>query len=130
MIFLCLKSDFKTAQIELYQDQTRLDSFIFKDSKDLSKDLLINIEKLLLNNKLNFKELSGINCFKGPGSFTSLRILIVSALSLSYSLNINIVGSEGSDWVREGNQRLTNNQSDSFITPIYTTGPFITKPKK
>ena len=130
MIFLCLKSDFKTAQIELYQDQSKLDSFIFKNSKDLSKDLLDKIEKLLINNNLDFKDLSGINCFKGPGSFTSLRILIVSALSLSYSLNINIVGSEGSNWVKKGNQRLTNKQSDSFITPIYNSGPFVTKPKK
>ncbi len=130
MIFLCLQSDFKTAQIDLYKDQAKLDSFIFKDSKDLSKDLLSNIEKLLINNDLNFKDLSGVNCFKGPGSFTSLRILIVSALSLSYSLNINIVGSEGSDWIKEGNQRLINKESDSFITPIYTSGPFITKPKK
>ena len=57
-----------------------------------------------------FANLSGIIVFRGPGSFTGLRIGVTVANALAYAQNLPIVGAENSqnqiDWLKNGFAKL------------------------
>lgn len=57
-----------------------------------SQVLLPLIIKILKKNKLDFKDLSGIEVNEGPGSFTGLRVGASVAQALGYTLNIPVNG--------------------------------------
>lgn len=57
-----------------------------------SQVLLPLIEKLLKSQKLEFKDLKGIEVETGPGSFTGLRVGVSVANALGFSLGIPVNG--------------------------------------
>lgn len=57
-----------------------------------SQVLLPLIEKILKQENLDFKDLTGIEVEVGPGSFTGLRVGVSVANSLGFSLNIPVNG--------------------------------------
>ncbi len=57
-----------------------------------SEKLLANIEKILSFANCQLANVRGIIVIKGPGGFTSLRIGVVTANTLAWSLQIPIVG--------------------------------------
>lgn len=63
-----------------------------KENQYGSQVLLTLIIKILKNNKLNFKDLSGIKVETGPGSFTGLKVGASVAQALGYALNIPVNG--------------------------------------
>ncbi|MCL5795850.1 MAG: tRNA (adenosine(37)-N6)-threonylcarbamoyltransferase complex dimerization subunit type 1 TsaB [Patescibacteria group bacterium] len=58
--------------------------------KNQSRDLLPKIDLLLKKNELAPRDLKGIGVFRGPGSFTGLRVGISVANALAWSLNIPV----------------------------------------
>lgn len=57
-----------------------------------SQVLLPLIEKLLKSQKMDFKDLQGIEVEKGPGSFTGLRVGVSVANALGFALCIPVNG--------------------------------------
>lgn len=57
-----------------------------------SQVLLPLIEKLLKSQKIDFKDLKGIEVETGPGSFTGLRVGVSVANALGFSLGIPVNG--------------------------------------
>ena|SRR3990167_1318212 len=57
-----------------------------------SKELLPMIDNLLHQNNHKLSDLTAIAVFKGPGSYTGLRVGISVANSLAWSLNIPVIG--------------------------------------
>lgn len=55
-----------------------------------SQVLLPLIIKLLKQNKLDFKDLNGIEAEEGPGSFTGLKVGASLAQALGFALNIPV----------------------------------------
>ncbi len=96
----------------------------------LAKELLSQLEKFLGECALTFSELSGLIVFKGPGSFTGLRIGLSVMNTLSYSLQLPITGATGEDWLPRAYERLKQDQTDHIIMPEYGSLPHITVPKK
>ena len=127
---LTLKTDGPVAEIGLFDEGKILDYLKYEHENELSENLLIETEKLLSKNKLNFQNLSGINVFKGPGSFTGLRIGISQANALSYSLSIPIVSGKSKNWIKEGNKSLIGGKDQKTVIPYYGSLPHITNPKK
>ena len=76
------------------------------------QDLLREIDKFLKTEKLTLKDISKIKINLGPGHFTSLRVGVAVANSLSYALNIPING------------------KNVPVEPKYGKSPNITKSKK
>ena len=74
--------------------------------------------------------LTGVIVYKGPGSFTGLRIGIATMNTLSYSLNIPIVGTTTEEWVAIGKKALLDTRAGNYVLPLYGSAPTITKPKK
>jgi tRNA threonylcarbamoyladenosine biosynthesis protein TsaB len=59
-----------------------------------SQVLLPLITKLLEKNKLEFKDLTGVEVETGPGSYTGLKVGVSVANALGFSLGILVNGKE------------------------------------
>lgn len=98
--------------------------------RELGKGLLRYIEQQLAGQSLSWSDLTGVGVYKGPGSFTGLRIGITVMNTLSQSLGIPIVGATGEEWQQEAHQRLIAGENDTLVIPEYGRDAHITQPKK
>src|SRR3954463_8210641 len=98
--------------------------------RQLADTIHIKINELLKACGKKLKDVEGIVVFKGPGSFTGLRIGISVGNSLAYGLKIPIVSSMGERWVEEGVEALMTGENEKTATPEYGAEPNVTKPKK
>lgn len=93
-------------------------------SERLQAELLLPlIEKLLKQNKVKLADLDGIEVNNHGGSFTSLRIGVVTANALAFALGIPVIGIDKKD--------VKKKKGISIIEPKYSFEPQITmkKPK-
>lgn len=96
----------------------------------LALELLEQLETFLAENESTFKDIKGLVIFRGPGSFTGLRIGITVFNTLAEGLNIPIVGELGNDWLKQGVGKLSEGKVDTIVLPEYGMPPHITQPKK
>ncbi|MDD5341072.1 MAG: tRNA (adenosine(37)-N6)-threonylcarbamoyltransferase complex dimerization subunit type 1 TsaB [Patescibacteria group bacterium] len=102
----------------------------------VSEYLLLLVDKLLKKNKIGFGDLTGIITVSGPGPFTSVRIAVAVANTLSYSLKIPVVGIEfkkrqsEEQIIKQGLSALKKTKIGSYIKPVYGGEANITRPKK
>lgn len=75
-------------------------------------------------------DITGLFVFRGPGSYTGLRIGITVMNSLAYSLDVPIIGTDGDNWCEQAVKRLQAGENDRLVLPEYGTGPHITHPVK
>ena len=130
MIILSIKTDQPESEFALYDDQTLLADVKYLAHRDLGRTIHLKIQELLSGSKIDWSDINGIICFKGPGSFTGLRIGIAVANSLAYGLEIPIIGAKGESWQRKAIDKLIKNQNDEVVLPFYGSEPLITQPKK
>lgn len=130
MKILFLDTSKPMTEIGLYEDDKLIEMDVFEGYKTLSSLLLTKIESLLTKHQIEIKDLGGIVCFTGPGSFTGLRIGISMANSISYSLNIPIAQINKDQEYADGYDSLINNQNKRALIPFYGAEPHITTPKK
>lgn len=98
--------------------------------RTLARHLLRRLVDLLERHDASFGQLQGLIVFKGPGSFTGLRIGLSVMNTLAYSEHLPIVGSCGDDWLELGLKRLANDENDQVVLPEYGADARITSPKK
>jgi len=68
-------------------------NFTYKKVQFHGGDALVPfLQRFLKKNSLSFHQLGGISVAQGPGSFTAVRLGIVVAAALAYSLHIPVVG--------------------------------------
>jgi tRNA threonylcarbamoyladenosine biosynthesis protein TsaB len=98
--------------------------------RTLAKGLLGYLQGQLQKNGKAFADISGIGVFRGPGSFTGLRIGLTVLNTMADSLAIPIVGGEGETWKDEVIIKLQSGQNDQIVLPLYGGDAHITKPRK
>ena len=110
---------------------------LFKEDEDkifekewLSKGLFRFLEDFLKENHLSFWDVKGLVIFKGPGSYTGLRIGITVFNTYSDTTKIPIVGETGEDWFLKGVKRLECGENDKVVMPKYLAPAHITKQRK
>lgn len=130
MRILLIRTDQVEAFIGLAEDLELTASLEWVAGNQLSLTLNTKIQKLLNDNNLDFKDISAIIFFAGPGSFTGLRIGASVANTLAYSLNIPIVSVSGKDWQDKGLASIKKGDSDKIAKIHYGNEPNITKPRK
>jgi len=81
--------------LELKDQSKKIKDQIVKKRKKGSQVLLPSIVKILKKNKLELKDLIGIEVNPGPGSFTGTRVGVAVANALGFALKIPVNGKKG-----------------------------------
>jgi tRNA threonylcarbamoyladenosine biosynthesis protein TsaB len=128
-MILLLDTSTYTCRITFIDGDWRYDA-MWQADRALAKGLLGYIQTQLENQSKTWTDLTGLGVFKGPGSFTGLRIGITVLNTVAYAQNIHIVGETGEDWQEVAVNRLLNGESDSIVLPEYGGEANITLPRK
>lgn len=91
MILQIDAKDQKVVKVSLKKEGKVVKSLI-EENKYGSQVLLPLIGKLLKSQKVEFKDLRGIQVESGPGSFTGLRVGVSVANALGFALGITVNG--------------------------------------
>lgn len=130
MIILTIRTDKPESEIGLYDGRDQLTYVVWEAHRQLAETIHIKLREMLESQGLTLQGLSAVVCYKGPGSFTGLRIGLSVANALAYSLNVPIVGIEGeNNWVQDGIGAILDGQNDIQVMPEYGAPVHITKPK-
>ena len=129
MVILTIRTDKPEAEIGLYDDQRQLAYETWQAHRQLAETLHSKIEALLKSQKKKLTDVEGILAFKGPGSFTGLRIGLTVANALSYSLQVPVVAT-GDRWIQEGIEDLLAGKGQKAVAPDYGGDAHITLPRK
>lgn len=130
MIILSLRTDNPGAEIGLFEDDKQLAYESWQAHRQLAETLHIQIEKLLRSIDKDWNDIDGVMVYRGPGSFTGLRIGISVANALAASLAVSIVGKSGASWREDGIKSLLSGANDKQILPEYGAEVHITKAKQ
>lgn len=130
MIILCLKTDQPEAYLGLYKDHQLLTDISWEAHRELSSTIYKKLQSLLDSQELKINQIEGYVCFKGPGSFTGLRIGLSAANALAYASNTKIVAAEGENWAEGGIAKLIAGVDEKLALPFYGAEANITTPKK
>ena len=130
MIILTVRTDSPEAEIGVYKDRQQLAYKKWHADRQLAETLHQEIHKLLQSQQLDWGDIQGAVCYKGPGSFTGLRIGAIVVNTLGYSLAIPVVASDNTDWIETGVSHLLAGEDQKIVNPEYGSPPHITQPKK
>ena len=125
-MILTIRTDNPEAEIGLYgPNQNELFYLKWQAHRQLSETILIKIKEALDKNSAEFKDISGVVFYEGPGSFTGLRI----GASVANAFDVPVANCSGANWQVQGLNLLADSKGRTAI-PRYGAEPHITKPKK
>jgi tRNA threonylcarbamoyladenosine biosynthesis protein TsaB len=129
-MILLIKAAGPISELYIYDQGNEVADKTWESGRQLSTRLLPAIEELVTSQGKTLQDLTGIVIFRGPGSFTSLRIGITTANALGYGLNIPVVGTLGVDWLVRGLEKITSAKAGMIVVPEYGAPANITTQKK
>lgn len=130
MKILCIRTDKPEAELYLYDGAKELKRTFWRAHRELSTTLHQKVDEILESVGLGNDSLEGIVIYKGPGSFTGLRIGFSVANAMASILKIPIMANMGDDWLQSGIKRLIAGENQKVALPEYGSKVNITKPKK
>lgn len=130
MNILTIRTDKLDSEIGFFQDATQIGYDAWPAHRHLAETIHTRIKDLLRENDTTIQQIDALVIYRGPGSFTGLRIGISLANSLASSLSVPIVGESGDCWIETGIKQLLNQYNDRQVTPLYGGDPHITQPRK
>lgn len=119
MIILCMRTDNPTAELALFEDEKLRQEISWEAHRKLAETLHQQIEKLLHEQSLNWKDIGGIVLYKGPGSFTGLRIGFSVGNALAYTNRVPVAAVNGDGWQISGVKCLLAGQGTDTALPEY-----------
>ena len=108
---------------QLFADEWQAD-------RTLAKRLLGYLQEQLQRHGGSLADISGIGVYRGPGSFTGLRIGITVLNTIADSQQVPIVGVHGDDWQARALELLKSGEDDKMVLPFYGSEAHITTPRK
>ncbi len=130
MIILTIRTDKPESEIGLYDNERQIFYEKWQAHRQLAETIHTKVDELLSSQKLSLKDIQGIVIFRGPGSFTGIRIGVSVANALAYGLNVPIVGSDGDEWIEDGLKLLEKGENNKQVAPEYGAPAHTTLPKK
>lgn len=92
MKILAFDTTTEVSSIAVADENGVLGEYNFAHHMDLSQRLMVDIVSILKDSHVDMKDLDAIGVSLGPGSFTGLRIGVVTAKTLAGTLGIPVVG--------------------------------------
>lgn len=130
MLILSLRTDKPIAELVLFEDTNIVAEKSWEAHRQLAETIHTSIRDLLKESEKDWHDVEGIVIYKGPGSFTGLRIGMSVANALSSSLQIPIVAATGEAWQNDAVHALLHGKNDKIALPTYGSEPHITQQKK
>jgi tRNA threonylcarbamoyladenosine biosynthesis protein TsaB len=130
MKILTIRTDKPDAEIGLYDGVKQIAYETWQAHRQLGETIHNKLETLLRSGDVEWSGIEGIVCFKGPGSFTGLRIGLTVGNTLAYSYGVPIVAASDPEWITSGITRLLSGDSDTLALPFYGADAHITQQKK
>ena len=130
MTTLALRTDKPEAEIYLYDGRQEIGAVKWAAHLKLAETINAKIETLLNKTGISYDDIRGVIVFKGPGSFTGLRIGMSVANALAYGQDIPIVATAGEHWIVNGLRSLDQGGNDKVATPEYGSPANLTEPRK
>lgn len=130
MLILTIKTNEPQAEVALYSNDQLLENTEWLAHRELAETIHDKIHDLLQNHKKNWHDVSGVVVYKGPGSFTGIRISLTVGNSLAANLGIPIVGTNDEQWQQTGIAKLLQNDNDTQVAAEYGRPAHITERKK
>ena len=130
MLILTIRTDKPEAELGLFDDDQKLAYIFWPAHRELSATIHKKLAELLESQGKTLENLQGIVCFKGPGSFTGLRIGLTVGNALAYGLQIPIKAAAGEAWMQTGIAALKSGDVDEIALPEYGAEAHITVQKK
>ncbi len=135
MIILTLRTDKPESELGLFEDKKELVYETWQAHRQLAETIHIKIQELFARVardriSCSLKDVEGVVVYKGPGSFTGLRIGISVANALADGLSVPTVGVGGENWREAGINKLLAGIDDKQVLPDYGGEAFTTPPKK
>jgi tRNA threonylcarbamoyladenosine biosynthesis protein TsaB len=127
---LTIRTDKPEAELGFFDDERQIDYELWQADRELSLTILSKITDLLQRNGKEISSIGAIVTYKGPGSFTGLRIGLSVANTLAYGLRIQVVGSDQVAWIQDGIERIKRGENEKIVLPEYGQAPNITRPTK
>lgn len=127
-MIVLLDTSTPTCKVTLVGEQTR--HYEWEAGRELAKGLLAYLEQKLHEREVGWSDVEGLGVFRGPGSFTGLRIGMTVMNTLAQSLSIPIIGTVGDEWESIALERLEAGENDQLVLPEYGAEATITSPKK
>lgn len=128
MLILTLRTDKPEAELGLYRDDTLVKCISWQAHRQLAETLHGKIDELLRDE--DPESIDGYVFYKGPGSFTGLRIGASVMDALAYSFSKPIVGFSGENWHQQGIEAIRSGKNHKVISLEYGAPVHITKQKK
>lgn len=129
-MILLLDTSTNVCRLTLINDDKVKHESEWEASRELSLGLLEYIETELNKQAKGFSDIKGVGVFRGPGSFTGLRIGLTVLNTLADGMSVPIVGEIGDDWKDQAISRLAQGESDQIVLPFYGGEANITIPRK
>lgn len=111
-------------------DDVRSVRYEWRAERMLAREMLAYLRDRLAEHGAGFEDLTGIGVFRGPGSFTGLRIGLTVLNTIADAQGIPIVGESGESWAERCRDRLAAGETDQVVLPEYGGDAHITKPRK
>lgn len=128
-MILLLDTSTGLCRLSIVADGSQIDAQ-WQADRQLAKGILAYVQSQLQIHDMKLSDCTGIGVFKGPGSFTGLRIGLTVVNTLANSLGIPIVGESGDIWQQKALSRLRDGHDDKIVLPDYGAAAHITKPRK
>lgn len=111
-------------------DGSEVSASEWQADRTLAREMLGCLRDRLAGQGKDFSDVSGIGVFRGPGSFTGLRIGLTVLNTLAAAKSIPIVGVTGVDWQDQALDRLEAGENDTIVLPEYGSPAHVTTPRK
>lgn len=128
-MILCLDTSTPVCQLTMIDGDWTYETS-WEAGRGLAKGLLGYLEQELQGQHKDWRDVTGLAVFQGPGSFTGLRIGITVFNTLAYANTVPIVGGMGEQWIEEACARLRRGETDEIVLPEYGGEANITQPRK
>lgn len=119
-----------TVQLTLVDEGDNKTTYEWEAGRSLARDMLAYLRDRLAEHHKDLTDITGIGVFRGPGSYTGLRIGMTVLNTLAAAQQIPIIGFVGEDWANECLMQLADGKNDKLVLPEYGGDAHTTKQRK